>query len=87
MREEIVAIFRKLGYDVAEGPEVEDDWHVFEALNFPPEHPAREMQDTFFVTSEEMLDPPLLLPEKILFFSVPILLLFRYVQWRQCLFL
>ena len=53
VREEIVAIFRKLGYDVAEGPEVEDDWHVFEALNFPPEHPAREMQDTFFVTSGE----------------------------------
>ena len=42
-REEIVNIFRKFGYDVAEGPEVEDDWHVFEALNFPPEHPAREM--------------------------------------------
>ena len=48
-REEIIEIFRKFGYDVAEGPEVEDDWHVFEALNFPPEHPAREMQDTFFV--------------------------------------
>ena len=51
VREEIVDIFRKFGYDVAEGPEIEDDWHVFEALNFPPEHPAREMQDTFFVTA------------------------------------
>ena len=50
-REEIIGIFRKFGYDVAEGPEIEDDWHVFEALNFPPEHPARDMQDTFFVTS------------------------------------
>lgn len=50
-REEIIEIFRKFGYDVAEGPEIEDDWHVFEALNFPPEHPARDMQDTFFVTS------------------------------------
>ena len=52
-REEIVSIFRKFGYDVAEGPEVEDDWHVFEALNFPPEHPAREMQDTFFINDSE----------------------------------
>ena len=51
VREEIVEIFRKFGYDVAEGPEIEDDWHVFEALNFPPEHPAREMQDTFFISS------------------------------------
>ena len=51
VREEIVEIFRKFGYDVAEGPEIEDDWHVFEALNFPPEHPARDMQDTFFIYS------------------------------------
>lgn len=50
VRQEIVDIFRKFGYDVAEGPEIEDDWHVFEALNFPPDHPAREMQDTFFVS-------------------------------------
>ena len=57
-REEIVGIFRKFGYDVAEGPEVEDDWHVFEALNFPPEHPAREMQDTFFISDS---DNPVLL--------------------------
>lgn len=53
VRQEIVDIFRKFGYDVAEGPEIEDDWHVFEALNFPPEHPAREMQDTFFVSEGE----------------------------------
>ena len=53
VRQEIVDIFRKFGYDVAEGPEIEDDWHVFEALNFPPEHPAREMQYTFFVSEGE----------------------------------
>ena len=51
VRQEIVEIFRKFGYDVAEGPEVEDDYHVFEALNFPPNHPARDMQDTFFVSA------------------------------------
>ena len=50
-REEIINIFRKFGYDVAEGPEIEDDYHVFEALNFPPNHPARDMQDTFFVST------------------------------------
>ena len=49
-RQQIINIFRKFGYDVAEGPEVEDDYHVFEALNFPPNHPARDMQDTFFVS-------------------------------------
>ena len=59
VREEIIGIFRKFGYDVAEGPEIEDDWHVFEALNFPPEHPARDMQDTFFISSGHM-DPILL---------------------------
>lgn len=51
VRQEIVDIFRKFGYDVAEGPEIEDDRHVFEALNFPPDHPARDMQDTFFVSA------------------------------------
>ena len=45
----IVEIFSRLGYTVADGPEIEDDWHVFSALNFPPEHPARDMQDTFFI--------------------------------------
>lgn len=58
-REQIVSIFRKFGYDVAEGPEIEDDWHVFEALNFPPNHPARDMQDTFFVSAGHL--NPLLL--------------------------
>src|SRR5574344_252331 len=48
-REEIISIFNKFGYSLAEGPEIEDDWHVFGALNFPPEHPARDMQDTFFI--------------------------------------
>ena len=50
VRQQIVDIFRKFGYDVAEGPEIEDDYHVFEALNFPPNHPARDMQDTCFVS-------------------------------------
>jgi phenylalanyl-tRNA synthetase alpha chain len=49
VRNEIVEIFARLGFTVAEGPEIEDDWHVFSALNFPPEHPARDMQDTFFI--------------------------------------
>ena len=49
VRNQIVEIFTRLGYVVAEGPEIEDDWHVFSALNFPPEHPARDMQDTFFI--------------------------------------
>ncbi len=49
VRKEIIDIFSRIGYVVAEGPEIEDDWHNFTALNFPPEHPARDMQDTFFV--------------------------------------
>jgi len=49
VRNEIVDIFARLGFSIAEGPEIEDDWHVFESLNFPPEHPARDMQDTFFI--------------------------------------
>ena len=49
VRNEIVGIFDRMGYIVADGPEIEDDHHVFTALNFPPEHPARDMQDTFFV--------------------------------------
>ena len=52
-REEIISIFHKFGYTVAEGPEIEDDWHVFGALNFPPEHPARDMQDTFFIHAND----------------------------------
>ncbi len=49
VREQIIDIFRRLGFTIAEGPEVEDDWHVFESLNFAPDHPARDMQDTFFI--------------------------------------
>ena len=49
VREEIVDIFRRLSFTIAEGPEIEDDWHVFSSLNFAPDHPARDMQDTFFI--------------------------------------
>ena len=49
VRKEIIEVFKKLGFNVAEGPEIEDDWHNFSALNFPEEHPARDMQDTFFI--------------------------------------
>ncbi|MCX6286937.1 MAG: phenylalanine--tRNA ligase subunit alpha [Bacteroidetes bacterium] len=57
VRNEIIRIFAQIGYTVAEGPEIEDDWHNFSALNFPPEHPARDMQDTFFIAK----DPAILL--------------------------
>ncbi|MBI9069622.1 MAG: phenylalanine--tRNA ligase subunit alpha [Salinivirgaceae bacterium] len=57
VRNEIISIFNRLGFNVNEGPEIEDDWHVFSALNFPPEHPARDMQDTFFIEK----DPDILL--------------------------
>lgn len=53
VRKEIIEIFNRIGYVVSEGPEIEDDWHNFSALNFPPEHPARDMQDTFFVEKGE----------------------------------
>ena len=49
VRNEISDIFARLGFTISEGPEIEDDWHVFSALNFPEEHPARDMQDTFFI--------------------------------------
>ena len=49
VRNQIIEIFNKIGFSVADGPEIEDDWHNFSALNFPEEHPARDMQDTFFV--------------------------------------
>lgn len=49
VREEIIDIFRRLGFNIAEGPEIEDDWHVFSSLNFADDHPARDMQDTFFI--------------------------------------
>jgi phenylalanyl-tRNA synthetase alpha chain len=57
VKNEIVDIFGRIGFTIAEGPEVEDDWHVFGSLNFPPEHPARDMQDTFFIEK----DPDVLL--------------------------
>ena len=49
IKREIIDIFNKIGFSISEGPEIEDDWHNFSALNFPPEHPARDMQDTFFI--------------------------------------
>ena len=49
VKDEIIEIFKRIGFNVSFGPEVEDDWHNFTALNFPEEHPARDMQDTFFV--------------------------------------
>lgn len=49
VRNEICDIFARLGFSIAEGPEIEDDWHVFSALNFAEDHPARDMQDTFFI--------------------------------------
>lgn len=50
---EMIEIFTEMGFAVAEGPDIEDGWHNFDALNFPPDHPARDMQDTFFVKSKD----------------------------------
>ena len=47
--EEMMVIYASMGFDIAEGPDIEDDWHNFEALNIPPSHPARQMQDTFYI--------------------------------------
>ncbi|MBI4648037.1 MAG: phenylalanine--tRNA ligase subunit alpha [Bacteroidia bacterium] len=52
VRNEILEIFSRIGFIISEGPEIEDDWHVFSALNFPKEHPARDMQDSFFIQKE-----------------------------------
>ncbi|MDW7695431.1 phenylalanine--tRNA ligase subunit alpha [Flammeovirgaceae bacterium SG7u.111] len=52
VRNRIVEIFQKIGFNLSEGPEIENDWHNFSALNFPPNHPAREMQDTFFIEKD-----------------------------------
>ncbi len=52
---EILDVFKSLGYEIAEGPEVEDDWYNFEALNMPPEHPARDLQDTFYLEGGNVL--------------------------------
>ena len=57
IRDKIIDIFYKIGFNVSEGPEIEDDWHNFTALNLPMHHPARDMQDTFFIKK----DPDLLL--------------------------
>ncbi len=54
-RRKIERIFTRLGYTIVEGPEAETDWHNFEALNFPPDHPARDMQDTFFLENDLVL--------------------------------
>ncbi len=51
--DELIAVFAEMGFAVAEGPDIEDDWHNFTALNFPPKHPAREMHDTFFFKPDE----------------------------------
>jgi len=57
VRNQIVEIFNRIGFTISEGPEIEDDWHNFSALNLPKEHPARDMQDTFFIQT----DPDILL--------------------------
>lgn len=57
IKNQIIDIFSRLGFSVSEGPEIEDDWHNFSSLNFPPNHPARDMQDTFFIEK----DPDILL--------------------------
>ena len=56
VRNEIISIFNRLGFTIADGPEVEDDWHVFSSMNFAEDHPARDMQDTFFM---EVSQPPI----------------------------
>lgn len=58
VKEEIIDIFSRMGFSVAEGPEIEDDNHVFGLLNFAPEHPARDMQDTFFIRKQEGVQTP-----------------------------
>ena len=55
VREEMLRVFARIGFNVQEGPEIEDDWHNFTALNFPENHPARDMQDTFFLRNGEMV--------------------------------
>lgn len=52
VRNQIVSIFQRLGFAVAEGPEIEDDWHNFSAMNLPEDHPARDMQDTFYINQD-----------------------------------
>ena len=57
INQQICDIFSNLGFDIAEGPEVESDYYNFEALNFPKDHPARDMQDTFFITDDIVQEP------------------------------
>ena len=61
-RNRIVEIFQRIGYTISEGPEIEDDWHNFSALNFAPNHPARDMQDTFFIATPETQSSDVLPP-------------------------
>lgn len=56
IRNQIITIFQRIGFNVSYGPEIEDDWHNFSALNFPPDHPARDMQDTFFIEKKNGID-------------------------------
>ncbi len=60
INQQICDIFSNLGFDIAEGPEVESDYYNFEALNFPKDHPARDMQDTFFITRRYCFKNPYL---------------------------
>ena len=53
VRNRITSVFQNIGFNISDGPEMEDDWHNFSALNFPPDHPARDMQDTFFIEKGE----------------------------------
>lgn len=53
VKNRITGIFQNIGFNISDGPEIEDDWHNFSALNFPPDHPARDMQDTFFIEKSE----------------------------------
>ena len=75
IRDKIIDIFYKIGFNVSEGPEIEDDWHNFTALNLPLHHPARDMQDTFFINK----DPDLLLRH--------ILHQFRLGIWKKIILL
>ncbi len=59
--DDLKSIFQGYGFSVAYGPEIEDDWHNFTALNFPPEHPARDMQDTFFIEAPSLSNPGVVL--------------------------
>ena len=67
VKKEICDIFGRLGFSIAEGPEIEDDWHVFSSLNFAEDHPARDMQDTFFIRT---------------YCFVHTLLPYKHVSWR-----